>query len=281
MERKRPRLWLLTCLVLFGFCPGSLDAVNPSENEIGHPQQRQQDHPNPKLPASEMPLEVDILKLIKVSHKDPGVSVVEGPIGKYPAYKFRLPYGNVPMINASTVIEAINKSNGFTVVFLFRQQKNNLGTLISINSPGRLTPWFQLTSNSKTGILSLKYRLRNSTKLNQKDWELPRHHRKSPMAAWTWMALTMDFQEDLIRLDLDCSPSKFESVLSRKGAPPKLAISNDALVYFRQEPGRKKKFLGSMQVAKILPYVTHERLWNCYEISSNLAPEYRKPITDN
>ncbi|KAF7275328.1 hypothetical protein GWI33_011862 [Rhynchophorus ferrugineus] len=88
----------------------------------------------------------------------------------------------------------------------------------------------------------------------------------------------MDLQEDLIRLDLDCSPSKFETVSSRKGVHPKLAIAPDALVYFRQEPGRKKKFLGSMQVAKILPYVTHERLWNCYEISSHLAPEFQKPI---
>ncbi|KAF7276484.1 hypothetical protein GWI33_010255 [Rhynchophorus ferrugineus] len=55
----------------------------------------------------------------------------------------------------------------------------------------------------------------------------------------------MDLQEDLIRLDLDCSPSKFETVSSRKGVHPKLAIAPDALVYFRQEPGRKKKFLFS------------------------------------
>lgn len=126
--------------------------------------------------------EVDIIKLINVSSQDQGVSLVEGPIRKFPAYKFRLPYGNVPLLNSTAVTAAMNNPNGFTVVFLIRQQKNNLGTLVSVNSPGRLTPWFQLTSNSKTGSLTLKYRVQGSNRLRQIDWGLPKHHRKSPLA---------------------------------------------------------------------------------------------------
>ncbi|XP_066245603.1 kielin/chordin-like protein [Euwallacea similis] len=264
-------LWMSYCHFLVTVQP-----LNPSENEIAHPETKS--HPNPKLPASEMPLEVDILNLINVTYKDPGVSLVEGPIRKFPAYKFRVTYGNGPLTHSSTVAEAMNNSRGFTVVFLYRQQRNNLGTLLSLHSPGRLTPWFQLTSNSRTGVLTLKYRLRNSNKLNQIDWSLPRHHRKSPLAAWIWLSLSMDFQEDLIRLDLDCAPSLFEPIPSRKTSHFQVGVPRDALVYFRQEPGRKKKFLGSMQVAKVLPYVSHQRLWNCAEISSNLTPEFQKPL---
>lgn len=121
---------------------------------------------------------------MNVSDKDAGVSLVEGPIQKFPAFKFRQPYGNVPLLNSTEIRSAINNFNGFTVVFVFRQQKNNMGTLLSVNSPGRLTPWFQLTSNSKTGLISLKYKLNSSEKLRQIDWVLPRQQRKSPIAGY-------------------------------------------------------------------------------------------------
>ncbi|KAJ8960373.1 hypothetical protein NQ314_006063 [Rhamnusium bicolor] len=160
---------------------GAVTAVNPSENEIDN-YAHNTFHQNPKSPASVLFNEVDIIQLINVSAKDQGVSLVEGPISKFPAYKFRLPYGNIPLPNSSVVTTAMNNPNGFTVVFLIRQQKNNLGTLLSVNSPGRLTPWFQLTSNSKTGTLTLKYRVQGSNKLRQIDWGLPKHHRKSPLA---------------------------------------------------------------------------------------------------
>lgn len=97
------------------------------------------------------------------------------------------------------------------------------------------------------------------------------------MAAWIWLALSVDFNMGLVRLDLDCLPSKFES-LTFNEEHSKINIPKDSLVYFRQEPGRKKKFLGSMQVAKILPYVTEERLWPCYQISHKQSPELSKPV---
>ncbi|CAH1371316.1 hypothetical protein MTP99_012804 [Tenebrio molitor] len=269
------RILLTAWLVAVSYClPGLTAASHPRENELDS----HETHPiNPKSPASILHDEVDILKLMNVSAKDQGVSLVEGPITNFPAYKFRLPYGNVPLPNSTVVTTAMNSPEGFTVVFLYRQQKNNLGTLISVNSPGRLTPWFQLNSNSKMGVLMLKYRMETSAKLRQMDWELPKHHRKSPLAAWTWLSVSVDFTTGIVRLDLDCQPSRFES-LTPGNDQSHIRIPQDSLVYFRQEPGRKKKFLGSMQVAKVLPYVQQERLWTCVEISSNLAPQFRKPL---
>lgn len=266
-------------------------------------------HVHSKSPASQIQDEVDILKLMNVSGRDQGISVVPGPISRYAAYKFRLPYENVPLANSSVITSAMSSTAGFTVVFVYRQQKYNLGTLISVHSPGRLTPWFQLTSNSKTNMLSLKYRAADDAagagRLHQVDWSLPSHHRKSPLAAWIWMSLSVDVSTSTLRLDLDCLPSRFEALLkgSNNQANPnsrqqqqmlqhqhqtgvtatsmkhsKIGFPADSLVYFRQEPGRKKKFLGSMQVAKILPYVTQDRLWNCLHISEHQAPQHRKPM---
>ncbi|CAH0560116.1 unnamed protein product [Brassicogethes aeneus] len=231
-----------------------------------------------KSPASHLPYEIDLFKLMNVSAKDQGVSQVEGPIKKYPAYKFRLPYGNVPLPNGTLVTGALNSKEGFTVLFLYRQQKNNLGTLISINAPGRLTPWFQLNSNSKSGNLNLRYRTLDSLKLRQVEINLPKHHKKSPMAAWLWLSLSVDYKTSILRLDIDCQPSRYES-LSSKNSKTRISIPKDSLVYFRQEPGRKKKFLGSMQVAKILPYFRQARSWSCMEISDNLPTNLVKPIS--
>nr|CAH7748000.1 unnamed protein product [Callosobruchus chinensis] len=256
---------------------GVVSAVNPAENEIDS-EQHDTHHPNPKAPASELFAEVDILKLINVTAKDPGVSLIEGPIPKFPAYKFRLPYGNVPLPSSSVVTSVMNNTNGFTVVFVIRQQKSNLGTLLSVNSPGRITPWFQLTSNSRTGILSLKYRIDGSNKPRQLDWELPKHHRKSPLAAWKWISVSVDFRTGFIRFDMDCQPSRFDHLDPNGKEDSRITIPQEALVYFRQEPGRKKIFLGSVQVAKVLPYVVDGRLWSCLQIAENLAPEFRKPL---
>lgn len=46
----------------------------------------------------------------------------------------------------------------------------------------------------------------------------------------------------MIRLDLDCEPSRFENVKQRKSLG-QFGIPADSLVYFGQEPGRKKKYL--------------------------------------
>uniref|UniRef100_A0A6P7G6K5 Kielin/chordin-like protein n=1 Tax=Diabrotica virgifera virgifera TaxID=50390 RepID=A0A6P7G6K5_DIAVI len=261
----------LLCLIYLNF----VFAVDTSENEIddGHIYQK-----HAKSPASAIQDEVDILQLLNISSKDQGVSSVEGPIRNFPAYKFRLPYGNVLLSNATNVSLSMNNPKGFTAIFLIRQQKNNLGTLMSVNSPGRLSPWFQVISNSRVGVLTVKYRLKGMSKIKQIDWGLPKHHRKSPMAAWTWLSISFDPKDGIIRLDLDCDPSRFETIKQKKHLG-NFSVPFDSLVYFGQEPGRKKKFLGSIQVAKVLPYILEQRLWSCVQIATNLSPEFRKPVS--
>lgn len=268
---------VIKCIVILfvPFCLNITAAIDPSENEIDSDSTYEK---HPKSPASTLRDEVNILQLLNISPKDQGVSSVEGPIRNFPAYKFRLPYGNVLLSNATNVTTAMNDPKGFTAIFLIRQQKNNMGTLMSVNSPGRLSPWFQVISNSKTGTLSLKYRLKELSKIKQIDWGLPKHHKKSPLAVWTWLSISFDPKYGIIRLDLDCDPSRFETIKKKKFSG-NFNIPEDSLVYFGQEPGRKKKFLGSIQVAKVLPYVTDQRLWSCVQIASNLSPEFRKPYS--
>lgn len=231
-------------------------------------------------PASKLQDEVDILKLLNLSSKAPGVSLTEGPIKGYPAYKLRLPYGDALVSNSSPIVRAMSGNEGFTAVFVFRQQRRTLGTLLSINSPGRLTPWFQIISNMRTGNLILRYRLSSSGKLHQTSWPLTSHHRKSwPLAAWTWLSVIADYNTSTLRLDVDCLPSRFEHLNGKEtNLYDRIGVPQDSLVYFRQEPGRKKKFLGSIQVAKLLPHVTHQRLWTCREITENNTSDNRKPV---
>lgn len=54
--------------------------------------------------------------------------------------------------------------------------------------------------------------------------------------------MSVDFRTGTIRLDLDCHPSRFEPLTPGK-EHERITIPEEALVYFRQEPGRKKKFL--------------------------------------
>lgn len=228
-------------------------------------------------PASKLQDEVDILNLLNLTSKAPGVSLTEGPIKGFPAYKLRLPYGDALVSNATPIVTAMSAPEGFTVAFVFRQQRHTLGTLLSINSPGRLTPWFQVISNMRTGNLILRYRLSARGKLHQISWPLTSHHRKSwPLAAWTWLSVSADYNSSTLRLDVDCLPSRFEHLAvgedtssNSNQTPSRISVPQDSLVYFRQEPGRKKKFLGSIQVAKVLPHVTHQRLWTCREITEN------------
>lgn len=68
------------------------------------------------------------------------------------------------------------------------------------------------------------------------------------------MSMSVDFTTGTLRLDLDCLPSRFESLTQGKG---RINIPKDSLVYFRQEPGRKKKFLVIISCKLILRNMTN------------------------
>nr|CAD7570531.1 unnamed protein product [Timema californicum] len=112
--------------------------------------------------------EVDILHLLNLSSGTPGVSVVEGPSPGVPAYKLRVNYGNVRVATPDVITAALTRPPG---------------TLLSVHSPGRLSPWFQLTSNLRTGQLVMHYRITADEKLHQNSWPLQQPIKKNALLA--------------------------------------------------------------------------------------------------
>nr|CAD7432468.1 unnamed protein product [Timema monikensis] len=83
---------------------------------------------------------------------------------------------------------------------------------------------------------------------------------------WTHLAVSVDVDAGTVTLIQDCQPPRQQPLAGSTAASSRVAISipDDALVYFRQEPGFKKKFLGTMQVAKIQPLTRKNHLpWIC------------------
>ncbi|KAK7867882.1 hypothetical protein R5R35_008629 [Gryllus longicercus] len=233
---------------------------------------------------------IDILRLLNLSARTPGVAQVPGPILNVPAFKLRPGFGLVQVPNPSAVTSALSSSAGFTLVFVYRQHRKSLGTLLSVHAPGRVTPYFQVASNLRTGQLVLHYRLTTDAKLHQNAWSLrpaaqyvnsahPNSISTEPVRrpgglGWTFVHLSLNSSTNMLRLQLDCQPAREQPVAGsggRGGARalpgglvPHMHVPDDALVYFRQEPGFKKKFLGSMQVAKVYPYATTQHSdWTC------------------
>lgn len=74
--------------------------------------------------------------------------------------------------------------------------------------------------------------------------------------AWTWLAISVDYNTSTIRLDQDCLPRRYHSLQQRVEQPQShIDAPLDALVYFRQEPGRKKRFLVSKNLIKQFPSI--------------------------
>uniref|UniRef100_A0A131XGT9 Putative secreted peptide n=1 Tax=Hyalomma excavatum TaxID=257692 RepID=A0A131XGT9_9ACAR len=74
---------------------------------------------------------------------------------------------------------------------------------------------------------------------------------------WTWIAVTLTREK--VTLYENCEkPVEVELVHS-----PLLRFPSDALVYFRQEPGLKRKFVGSVQVARLYSNRITSRPWKC------------------
>lgn len=251
----------------FSTTPGAGDS-----NEISH----QTDS------TTSIPAELDILRLLNVTGATPGVSEVLGPSAHLPAYKFRPGYNNVLVPGPGAIAAALTAPAGFTLLFVYRQHRKSLGTLLSIHSPGRVTPWFQATSNLRTGQLVLHYRITSDSKLHQNSWALqqqqpvpvqkPARGNCVPASetkrgnGWTYLALVFNASSSTLTLYLDCQIPKPQPIAGNTGAGiPEFHIPQDSLVYFRQEPGFKKKFLGSMQVAKIKshPISRNDVGWSC------------------
>lgn len=74
---------------------------------------------------------------------------------------------------------------------------------------------------------------------------------------WTWIGVNLTPEK--VTLYENCEkPVTIKLVQS-----PLLRLPSDALVYFRQEPGLKRKFVGSVQVARLYSDRMTSRPWKC------------------
>lgn len=74
---------------------------------------------------------------------------------------------------------------------------------------------------------------------------------------WTWVAITVSPRQ--VTLYVNCDAPRVVPLVP----PPSLQFPADALVYFRQEPGLKRKFVGTVQVAKLYSGALVSRPWKC------------------
>ncbi|KAL1478071.1 hypothetical protein MTO96_035251 [Rhipicephalus appendiculatus] len=93
---------------------------------------------------------------------------------------------------------------------------------------------------------------------------------------WTWIGVTLTREK--VTLYENCEkPVEIELVHS-----PLLRFPSDALVYFRQEPGLKRKFVGSVQVARLysnrITFAAVEvfKCWHCKLGGMNLAANFQR-----
>lgn len=80
---------------------------------------------------------------------------------------------------------------------------------------------------------------------------------------WTWIGVNLTPEK--VTLYENCE----KPVTIKLVQTPLLRLPSDALVYFRQEPGLKRKFVGSVQVARLYSDRMASRPWKCS--SSNMA----------
>lgn len=203
-------------------------------------------------------VELDILEALKLNNAMRGVNEVSGLFSNVSAWRFHSAFDQA-QVPSHVVDDVLNRwprlptySGNLSLHFIIRQHKKTIATLVSINSPGKMSPWFRLTSNLKSGPqLILFYHVVENEKLHQKGFDLPH------LQNWTQIALSI--AGDSVLLYVDCEPPWREKLLGHVN----LEFPKDALMYFRQEPGFKKKFLGAVQLAKISSQPIVYRPWAC------------------
>lgn len=179
-------------------------------------------------------LDIDILEALNISDGMRGVSEIQGSQPQNKAWRLHTAFDHVqiPENNASQLFSKL--TDQMTVEFIYKQHRKTVATLLSINSPGKMSPWFRITSNTKLNKLFIFYRIMEDSKLHEKIFNLHDVHR---IDNWTKLAVSINGTKLL--LNLDCRPPDKQELAGHIY----LQFPKDSLIYFRQEPGFKKKLL--------------------------------------
>lgn len=196
-------------------------------------------------------VELDILEALNVSDEMRGVSQVKGSRPDSKAWRLHTSFDHVQIPEAATKQLLSKLTDQMSVEFVYRQHHTTVATLLSINSPGKMSPWFRITSNSKINKLFVFYRIKEDNKLHEKVFTLQRADN------WTAVAITINGTE--LHLFQNCKPPDKQKLAGYAY----LKFPPDSLIYFRQEPGFKKKLLGSVESAKIMTSAQYRPTWQC------------------
>ncbi|GAB6018519.1 hypothetical protein CHUAL_000216 [Chamberlinius hualienensis] len=210
--------------------------------------------------------ELNILEALNVSGSMRGVKEVSwsNSEGKLRAWRFHSSFDHVQLPTNLTSDFLSKLNDELSIVYTYKQHRKTSAALFSINSPGKLSPWLRLISDTKRNQLLLDYRVNHDPKLHQIKIDFNRCKAKGqPIHDWTnlkinlsgnWMNFTVGC----------CSHQPIQRSLQLSG---KIYFNFplDSLIYFRQEPGFKKKLLGAVKVAKLANYADDlTENWKCF-----------------
>ncbi|KAG7173794.1 Kielin/chordin-like protein-like 3 [Homarus americanus] len=117
--------------------------------------------------------EWDILQLLSINVSQTGVSAARGPIPDTPAWRLRALYDNIQIDSSIVPKIASTLHDQLSLYFVYKQHKKTLGSLLSINLPGKIKPFLQIVSNLKTQHLNFFYHIKEDTKTHQASFQLP------------------------------------------------------------------------------------------------------------
>lgn len=218
----------------------------------------------------------------------------------------------IPLEPEENFRDHLVSSNALSAIFVAKPNRRTVATLFSVHLPGKMSPLLRVAINFRTRRFVLSYtvpdEVRKPGTLVSEVPELdfgdgPRYgladgveeleqtvdvegfqlnsanvrHVKFKLASagatkkkkslgWVWVGVTVT--PERVTLYENCE----EPVSAELAVSPLLRFPSEALVYFRQEPGLKRKFVGSVQVARMYSGHFVSRPWAC---DHNLRPSLR------
>lgn len=180
--------------------------------------------------------ELDILALLS---KKPMKGIKKngsGPIADLPVYHIHQPFNNVmiPGQESNRFLNSVEDVLSAEFVFKQSKAKKQVATLFSINRPGRMSPELRILLSPYKSKLLLHFNSSKSGSLKNRSLYLT----KKEMDQWIRLAIV--FQNDSITVFVNCQVHRL-----KVHGGIKLNFNEDSLIYFRQEPGRKRQFVVS------------------------------------
>ncbi|XP_076329241.1 kielin/chordin-like protein [Tachypleus tridentatus] len=221
--------------------------------------------------------ELNILKELNINTTLRGVSETNGPIPWLPSWRLHSGMNHVQVPKMATKVFFQNLKESFSVFFVFKPNVKSIATLLSIHIPGKTSPLLSLTINPRSKKLVFSYmaqrsltfpqvrpnlRAEKSDSIQQSrvhgqvvhlDFPIPRDYLRE------WMWLSVSANSSTLVVFINCLNESYRE-LKR---PPSFNFRDDSLIYFRQEPGMKRKFLGPIQVARLFTTQLTTRPWIC------------------